>query len=136
GMKKLWHLYFLDCDAVNWALDGNVGSVWSGPTARLGLKLLSETCYVVMMALALLGFLTSVRANDDAQRRGGWIALLAITYFTAIYIVAVADDRYHAPVIPLFACAAALFLSRRVRDDAPRVPESDWVAIAERRLSD
>jgi 4-amino-4-deoxy-L-arabinose transferase-like glycosyltransferase len=113
GVKKLWHLYLLDCDAVNWALDGNVGSVWSGPGARLGLKLFAEACYVLMMALAILGILTCGRA-DDAQRRGWWIALLAIAFFTAIHIVTAADDRYHAPMIPLFACFAAVFLVKTV----------------------
>jgi 4-amino-4-deoxy-L-arabinose transferase-like glycosyltransferase len=119
GARKLWYLYLLDTDAVNWALDGNLGSVRDSPMARLGIKLSAQSYYVLMMALALLGMVTGGWTADDVQRRGRWIALLVIAYFTAIHMVTVADDRYHAPVMPFLAYFSALYLTRWAHADRP-----------------
>lgn len=109
GVKKLWYLYSLDTDAVNWSVDG---SPYAGSSnVRTALKILAQGPYVVLMAVALLGAVSNwSRVGTPARSR--WVLLIVVGFFTAIHGVTVADDRYHAPMIPFACCLAAVWLAR------------------------
>jgi 4-amino-4-deoxy-L-arabinose transferase-like glycosyltransferase len=110
GVKKAWHFYALDTDAVSWSIDG---SRWAARNSvRLTCKLLAQGAYLALLAVALGGSIVAWSRADSRSRGVRWTLSILILFFTAISIVTVADDRYHIPTLPFICCFAAMWLTR------------------------
>lgn len=113
--KKLWYMYRSDLGVTNW-LWGGAGK--SGTALYYVSQAITQLSYLLVLAAGALG-LRQLLARDTIAhgRTFAVVALAVIGYFSAITALFFGDARYHQPVMPLFAIAAAccvdLALQRR-----------------------
>jgi 4-amino-4-deoxy-L-arabinose transferase-like glycosyltransferase len=104
-IKKAALLNVGETIAIHWNAEGIKERF--GERALLPLKVLTQGFWTCVLLLAFGGLVVMVR------KRGLSVSLmnpivLTCTYFTAVYAVTLAQDRYHVPLHPFFAMLAAI----------------------------
>src|ERR1700737_452662 len=94
--KKLFYLYRSDVDGFYYSMgmmpDLSVGMQY----LYLGLRILAELYYFLIIVLAAIGLKTTLRSRIKSKRLGIYVIL----YFTAICLFFFGNARYHFPVMP------------------------------------
>jgi 4-amino-4-deoxy-L-arabinose transferase-like glycosyltransferase len=139
--RKLWHLYARDDEAVGWA-DAHGERHVFGDGERLAWRALADVYYWLLLILAAIGAITTLRSTTSRQRvdttggptrrpvpddrrpttddRRPTQILLAslVVYWTLVHIAFFADPRFHAPILPVIAIAAAAGITTLLRQGA------------------
>lgn len=124
--KKVWYMYRSDLGVSNWVweFNGHAGTalyyLCQGLTQGAYLAvLLGGLFWMARMSLRQRASATSSSASGALALRLVWaVSLSLIGYFTLMSMVFFGDARYHQPVMPLFALAAACAFQRAREPDA------------------
>ncbi len=121
--KKVWYMYRSDLGVTNWIWDAYGKSKTPFYYLSQGV---TQACYLAVLVAAFIwlirSFLRPSRAKDEELLRA---VLLAVGgYFTLVTMVFFGDARYHQPVMPLMAVAAAYLTLRRSRATSPSLAQS------------
>jgi len=145
--RKLWYLYARDDEAVGWADAHGERNVF-GDAERLAWRALANVYYWLLLILAAVGVVTTVRshrqqpddhASDPAQQppteegRPTQILLASlVVYWTLVHIAFFGDPRFHAPVLPIIAIAAAAGITSLLRARAAQAtPDHRRLTVAD-----
>jgi len=102
--KKLFYLYRSDVDGFYYSM-GMMPDLSTGMQyLYLGLRILAELYYFLIIVLAAIGLKTTLRSRIKSQRLGIYVIL----YFTALCLVFFGNARYHFPVMPWLAIYAGI----------------------------
>lgn len=116
GMLKIASLYKNDINATLYTfraahLDG-AAHVWNG---------IDTSAYYVFMGLVLIGIIRAIRKRL-VDRRTSLFCAAFIVYYTAVFLVFPAWDRFRYPLMPLFALGLGLaFAAKRRPPDMPNL---------------
>jgi hypothetical protein len=111
--RKLWRLYRDDGDGLRWNEQHGAAPRF-GPAMRAVLHAVTSVAYWALLVAALLGL------GRGLRRRRAWAGgiLVVLLAWTGMHLAFFAEPRFHAPLLPLFALAAATLADARA--SAPR----------------
>lgn len=101
--KKVWRLYYVDDEALQWTDGHGERAVFSHQT-RDALSALSDVYYWLLLALAAAGITRWLRLRDPVRM----LLVSLVAYRTLVHVAFFADPRFHAPIMPLVCAWAAI----------------------------
>jgi hypothetical protein len=113
SLKRLWATHNRETIAIAWNESGIERAL--GPSAKLPLKLLATSYWLVLLLLALAGIVLRFRASTSILNFASDPILLLWVYFATTHAIIVASDRYHFPSIPAVAIFAAITFHSRLQ---------------------
>jgi len=107
--KKLWYMYRSDLGVTNWVwgASGKTGT----PAYYLG-QGLTQLGYLLVLGAGGIWMAKELlrKAASTDERLLKFVVVAIVAYFSAICLVFFGDARYHQPVVPFLAVAAAHLL--------------------------
>jgi hypothetical protein len=103
--RKLWHMYRSDLGVTNWVWGNNQRE---GTPAYYLCQALTQLSYLLVLAAGAIWLVLAFRRQLPAGLRSfAIVAACLISYFSLITLIFFGDARYHQPLMPFFAIAAA-----------------------------
>jgi hypothetical protein len=112
---KIFETYRNDRSFASWYEPPGAGYLGNDTRRRLGL--VSDTAYVVLLALSAAGTWLLIRAGSAAPT----IPLAALVLWSLVTVIFFGDPRYHVPLLPLLAVPAAYAIARAFARAAMRI---------------
>jgi Dolichyl-phosphate-mannose-protein mannosyltransferase len=110
--KKIWYMYRSDLGVTNWIWEAYGES--KTPLYYLA-QGLTQAGYLAVLGAAFLWLALGLRKplSDPGDRLLRVVLVAVGGYFTLVTMVFFGDARYHQPIMPLIAIAAAYFVAER-----------------------
>jgi 4-amino-4-deoxy-L-arabinose transferase-like glycosyltransferase len=104
-VRKLWRLYRDDGDGLRWNEQHGAAPRFT-PAVRTALHAVTNVAYWALLIAALIGL------GRGLQRRRPWAdgLLMVLLAWTGTHLAFFAEPRFHAPLLPLLALAAAALM--------------------------
>lgn len=106
SLERLWATHSRETIAIAWNESGI--EMVLGTSAKLPLKLLATSYWLILLLLAIVGVVLMFRQSISFLSFACDPILLLWMYFAATHAIIIAGDRYHFPSIPAVAIFAAI----------------------------
>jgi len=97
--KKLLYLFSKESRSVTWPFEATYRQV--NPTILMSMVIITEMFFAALGLSFLIALLFLIRNERISPRV--WLLCGTILYFMGIYMLYIAEGRYHLPLIPIFA---------------------------------
>lgn len=114
-------LYLKDYDSINWYERERGDAITETEvTVFAAAKIIAQSYYVIIMALAGLGTIRLFRRSRKNLRRFPLHPLAMIFYFSSIFLVYYGTARYHFPMMPWIIMFSGYYLTGIIASQSPR----------------
>ncbi len=108
GLMKVGYFYAADMDPVFF---GVIEATEQGTINHaVVLAVVAQSYYLLVLLSALAGLVVFFRSDQVVRKRGGYLLLGVILYWTVIHFAFFGVGRFHFPIIPMISAFAALYI--------------------------